>query len=324
MDYSLRKQSLEIALRRYHKGLLETALAGMTATDMLYLLDDLPIILGRVFWPGLALYSDFIDEGDYTPKTIYDLCIKYLSLPRNNDVAVLSHIFWFGVGHNDIPQNMIGPVSNNIRGLATNITSSAFNTKTLDTLATSFLERNPVRKVSGLESLVIGTLISHAKNGGLAFRMFQLVTCCVLIALYGINRKVVYSYDKKLPDVKTIKIPEEKLPLFLHLDAPKGKELRARLGERQHLAIAQTAIVKLWEEYELLKVSPDAICSEYPNFWGDYLLSTISPDLIKKWETVYYPKLQALASGSTKKAVASVQKSGTTPKARARIRYAKK
>lgn len=295
MEYVLRRMCVEVGLRRYHKGLLDVGLKDLTDADIVFLLQDMPLITVRNFWPGIVLYNDFLDDGDFSVRAICEYFDRLLELPRCLDVAALFHIFWLGTGLEHVPDSLVDSVYRNLSGLASNVTTGAFSHDTLSSLENTLCVNNKVRTLTGLETVTVKNLISHAKKGGRWSDIYQLLTACILIALQGIQRKCVYQTTFKAPDIKTTDIPVNRLPLFLHLDATRGRQVRDRLGQNPHYSVVQTLMVRLWEEYELLKVSPGCLCPEYHHKWYDYLQKCLPPGGADKWDKVYYPKLRTFA-----------------------------
>lgn len=306
VDYSVIRYGVEVSLLRYHKGLLDKCLSDVQDQFTLNLLiNDLPLIISRTFWPGLSLYADFMDEEDFSKKAVADLLERFFSLPRCCDVIGLYHIFWLGLGRSELPPLLTDDVLYlNMDGLSKNITSETFTQKTLKTFAESLSENNPVRKLTSLDSLTITALMNRCMKGGKWHYLFQLITASVLIALKGISRKVLSANTCNF-NVKTNIIPD--YPLFLHFDSPVGNHVKTVLGQKTPLdKSAQTSVIQLWEEYELCKTADDCMISEYPHIWFAFMQKQTETSR-EKWDKVYYPKLKAFASGEVQKPVVSTE-----------------
>ena len=300
MEYKLRLAGIETALRRYHAGLLSFCLQDLTSVDKTLLLDDLAGIISRAYWPGLLLYSDFMERGDFGVKDIHNFLYSFLKLPRCCDVAAAFYIFWLGVGKENIPASLQQDVIyNNLFGLASNIVASRFNIESLKTLEDSFHNRNPVRKLNPVDSMAIRSVMARVHCGGSWAHLFQLISACVFIALKGIDHKAVYSVDCTLPVISDKKITSvDDLPLFLYFDTEKGHALRHTIGQNERFVLAQAVIVRAWEEYELYKLKKPCTTEAYPHLWYDYWQSTLTPH-IEKWDSTYYRLLKSLATKTT-------------------------
>ena len=296
-NYPALKHGVQTSLLRYHKGLFDYCMEHIYDEFTLKLLiNDLPFIIARTFWPGLALYSDFMDEGDFSKDAVLDLLEKFFEYPRSCDVVALYHIFWLGTYKTNLTQLLEEDILyNNMAGLSQNINSETFTQETLKTFANSLDEHNPVRKLTSLDSMTIKSLIDRCLQGGKWNQLFQLITAAVLIALKGISRKTLYQTKFDLPDIKTTSV--RALPLFLQFDSDLGNMVKTRLGEKTTLNTPlHTEIIQLWEEYELCKISKGCVSTEYPHMWFDFMQDQVSLDRKEKWDKAYYPKLKVFAT----------------------------
>ena len=296
-NYPALKHGVQTSLLRYHKGLFDYCMEHIyDAFTLKLLINDLPFIISRTFWPGLALYSDFMDEGDFSKDAVLDLLEKFFEYPRSCDVIGLYHIFWLGTYKTNLTQLLEEDILyHNMVGLSQNINSETFTHETLKTFANSLDEHNPVRKLTSLDSMTIKSLMDRCLQGGKWNQLFQLITAAVLIALKGISRKTLHQTKFDLPEIKTN--PIKALPLFLQFDSDLGNMVKTRLGEKTTLnAPLHTEIIQLWEEYELCKLSDGCVIPEYPHMWFDFMQEQISSERKEKWDKVYYPKLKVFAT----------------------------
>lgn len=298
--YPTIRTGIEVALLRYHSGLLDTCMGMVKASPVFHaeLIVDLPVILSRVCWPSLGLYAEFHDDGDFSVLAIQGFLENLLNMQRNMDVIGLHQIFWHGTGRTDLPQHLRDSVLYlNAEGLATNMTTDSFTGAKIETLENSLINGNPQGRVlSEFESHAIRVLCKRIRQGGKWHHLFQLILAAMLISLQGVTRKALLTQVSS--KVTLVTTPVRLLPTLLHLEDSRGLKLRSMLEARTKDATVIAAIVKVWEEYELCKKHPEYVVSNplFSSPWFDYAESLIPANVCKKWDEEYHPLLRSLVA----------------------------